>query len=290
MLKYVSLPLLILCLIVAGCDSVGPEDGGEENATAIEGQVLNAATDAPVSGATVTTIPATRSSTTDAEGRFELEAIAAGEYTVIANASGYNSNTATVTVEDGQRGEVSIALSEEQEGEEPISRQGPLVPLDVGNSWIFQAEGAQDPYHFDITQRGTIDGKTFYRLLLDYGAGKQVTNQFVSDSTANGTRVGTILLVTTNTGNRATFYKYLVEDGASYEYTDPSGRRQSYEVVQETIEVPVGTFEAYTYSGYVDDPDVSISFAPGIGFVRRTYTDGSAAVLVDCETAEYSCE
>ncbi len=298
MLKYVSTLLFVICLVLAGCDTAGP-DPEEGPSTAIVGQVLVAGTDTPLSGATVTTIPATSNLTTDENGEFVFENIEPGDYRIIAKASGYVSETVDVTVEADQRKTVTISLKEK--ADDPVDEQGALMPLQVGNSWTLQLIDANGEvvengsYIATLTETQEIDGNTYYQLLVDYGDGVTLTNQFIGDSTAGGERVGTLFLATTDGGNETTFFQYPIEDGASYEYTEENGETRTYHVERETIEVPTGTFTAYTYSGYVLNEDgtvneeVSISFAPGIGFVRLTHNGGGASVLVDCDTETYSC-
>lgn len=167
---------------------------------------------------------------------------------------------------------------------EVIEREGPLVPLAVGNTWTFEQRGDEEGarrYTARLTEVREISGETYLQFLLNYGTSEE-TSQFFRDSTAAGARVGTISLfyVEERDYQESTFFAYPAEDGETYEYTDVRGLTFTYEVEAETVETPAGTFRAYTYSGYDADPQVSISFAPGVGPVRLTQT-GSETVLVD---------
>ncbi len=164
-------------------------------------------------------------------------------------------------------------------GEDVIEREGPLLPLQVGNTWTFEQD---DGERYTATLAGTeqISGETYYQFLLDYGDYEE-TSQFIADSTASGERVGTIFLYYIEEENykESNFFKYPVEDGATYEYTDVRGLSFTYEVEKEVVETPAGTFAAFTYSGYDADPQVSISFSPGIGPVRLTQTGGETVLV-----------
>lgn len=285
-LGYAGCSLIALSLVLAGCDGAGPGPDPPpppEPVTVLEGQVVGDETGDPIEGATITTIPATVTASTDAEGRFVIDNIEAGEYTVIAQTSGYESNSVTVAVESGETRQVTLRLTEETG--EVINEQGPIMPLDIGNTWVFDYQ--DEPYKLEMTETREIGGETYYQLLINYGADDRVTNQYVTDSTASGARVGTIILATG--ANETTFLEYPVE-GATYTYTEPNGETHTYTVQKEEITVPTGTFAVVTYSGYADDPSVTFSLAPGIGPVRLTYADGSEAVLVDCQTETYACQ
>ncbi len=79
----------------------------------ISGQVTDAGTAAPISGATVsyTAGGVTRSATTDANGNYSLSDVPApGTYTLTASASGYTSQTATVPVNRGGVATANFAM------------------------------------------------------------------------------------------------------------------------------------------------------------------------------------
>ncbi len=68
----------------------------------ISGTILNATTNDPIAGVTVTTNPSTSSVVTDAGGQYFIDNVPAGDYDVTANAGGYEAQTVHVIVVAGQ--------------------------------------------------------------------------------------------------------------------------------------------------------------------------------------------
>ncbi len=173
-------------------------------------------------------------------------------------------------------------------GDEVIERSGPLMPLDVGNTWTFeqQRSGEDDTERytmalvgmraFDSTGAAQVDGHTFYEVQLRFEYGSEQQN--FTRQTSDGLLF--FYYVAEDDYKESTFFQYPVGDGSEYRYTDVRGLPFTYTVEKETIETPAGRFAAYTYSGYDEDPKVSISFAPGIGPVRLAES-GSETLLVD---------
>jgi hypothetical protein len=75
----------------------------------ISGVVLDAA-NAPVSGATITTVAPTKGAITDSTGHFILTGIAQGTYSIIARKDGYDDGSKTVTVTAGLTSTTTIKL------------------------------------------------------------------------------------------------------------------------------------------------------------------------------------
>jgi len=88
-----------------------PPGGPPPAAGAVQGTVTNAATSAPISGATVTLNPGARSTTTNASGGYAFADVPAGSYTVAASAPGGLTGSATVTVTSGSTRTVNLALA-----------------------------------------------------------------------------------------------------------------------------------------------------------------------------------
>jgi hypothetical protein len=82
-------------LLTAGCEdsSLGPAQRG-----AIEGRVQDFETEAALEGVNITTSPPTSALVTDGEGRFTLQDVEVGNYTISAKKSGYTPNQVTVSV------------------------------------------------------------------------------------------------------------------------------------------------------------------------------------------------
>jgi len=77
----------------------------------ISGKLLDATSSQPISGASITTSPVTSSKTTDVEGKYLIEGVEPGTYTVQASKSGYKTNSTTVNVIVGEEASADIQLS-----------------------------------------------------------------------------------------------------------------------------------------------------------------------------------
>lgn len=112
MLQRLAAFLLVLVplLAVLGCENelLEPDLRGR-----IEGQVLNFETTAALGGAGITTNPPTSALVTDGEGRFQMNDLPTGNYTITARLSGYKTNTTTVSVRDGETTSAVVFLEEE---------------------------------------------------------------------------------------------------------------------------------------------------------------------------------
>lgn len=100
--------------LVLGCenDLLEPDLRG-----AIEGQVLNFETHAPLGGVGITTNPPTGALITDDDGSFRIEGLPVGNYTVAGRLSGYQPNSTTISVRDGETTSAILFLEEEAEGD-----------------------------------------------------------------------------------------------------------------------------------------------------------------------------
>jgi len=77
----------------------------------IAGTVVDITTTAPIAGATVSTDIGGYSATTDATGSYTIADVAAGDYTVTASATGYDSSSQPVTVVAGAIAPANFALA-----------------------------------------------------------------------------------------------------------------------------------------------------------------------------------
>lgn len=105
--------VLVAVLLVAACKDVAT---GPEGAGSIEGRVVNDETGAAVQGASITTSPATSAPLTDSEGRFALRDIEAGEYTVRARKSEFETATVSVAVREDETTEATILMIPDEPG------------------------------------------------------------------------------------------------------------------------------------------------------------------------------
>lgn len=97
-----------------GSDSpAGPTAPGGGTTTPTTGTIggrVTSAAGAGLTGAAVTTQPATSSATTDAQGNYSIASVAPGSYTVSAALSGYTTATASASVAAGQTASANITL------------------------------------------------------------------------------------------------------------------------------------------------------------------------------------
>jgi len=99
------LPLLLTLLLWAVAPLTAQQGG------TITGRVVDAATQAPISGAQVRVQGTTRGAATGSEGRFEITGVPAGAVTVTASTLGYATGTRQVTVAAGQTVDVTFSLA-----------------------------------------------------------------------------------------------------------------------------------------------------------------------------------
>lgn len=77
----------------------------------ITGVVTDASNGTPLSGATITTQPATSAATTNAQGAYTISNVTAGAYTVTASRTGYAPNSAAVGVSVGLSATANLVLT-----------------------------------------------------------------------------------------------------------------------------------------------------------------------------------
>lgn len=113
----ISFILGVVAVIAVGCQGDAgpagpPGDPGAPgvHVGALSGRVTDVETGAAIAAASVTTSPLDRAATADAEGRFVLDDLPVGVYTLTAQATGYAAGSATVSVVAEEEIEVTIAL------------------------------------------------------------------------------------------------------------------------------------------------------------------------------------
>ncbi len=105
-----------LFMLVLGT-STGPQglaSPSDISVGTIEGRVVALATGKGIEQATVVTDPATASVTTDAEGKYQIENVPIGIYTVKASAVGYNAGSRKVSVTAGMTVTANFSLTAEE--------------------------------------------------------------------------------------------------------------------------------------------------------------------------------
>jgi photosystem II stability/assembly factor-like uncharacterized protein len=139
-------------LLLSTCRPPGDEG-------AITGTVTDNGTGQPVAGAVVSTVPATHSAVTDADGNYLIGDIDPGSYTLSVAATGYKSASVTVTVTEGREQRVDLSL------EAVVVESGP--PAYQAGTWV-KTGGPFGGIGYDIRMRPD-DPEIMY--VTDDGAG-----------------------------------------------------------------------------------------------------------------------
>jgi len=102
---YLAIALLLFGTQGCNDDSLPPAAGF----ASVTGVVVDAATNAPVAGATVT-IDTVLTATTDASGKFSIEKVPSGIADYAVQANGYQSLAATANIEPGKPFQLNLTL------------------------------------------------------------------------------------------------------------------------------------------------------------------------------------
>lgn len=159
--------VLVPMLAILGCenDLLEPDLRGS-----IEGQVIDAETNAALGGAGITTNPPSSSLLTDGEGRFRLENLPEGNYTVTARRNGYRSNTTTVSVRDGETTPAVIFL-EESDADDDTTATADFQASVLGFSNRFRGDSVYVAVEYRARNTGDTDIELYeiYFQLLTTG-------------------------------------------------------------------------------------------------------------------------
>ena len=119
---------LLLSLILFSCkeNTIQPDLTG-----AIEGQVLDMSSQTAIKGAVVSTSPSSISVITDENGKFKMEDINTGSYSVSAISSGYSKGSVNISVKEGQTVSAIILMTKSAGSQTPVIPSNP-VPADGG--------------------------------------------------------------------------------------------------------------------------------------------------------------
>lgn len=154
MIRYTTI-IIFWFLLVFGFTACDEGTFEPELFGSISGIVLNADTNDPVAGASVTTSPPTSAIVTDDEGRFFFDEIETGSYTISVKKTGYVNVTVSVSVRDGQTTEANIFIQkrdDEKTAGHPVKpqpqHQSRNNPVALTLSW--SVEDAGDTVTFDV--------------------------------------------------------------------------------------------------------------------------------------------
>ncbi len=128
--------ILALLLFIPACKSKSPTSPDDVETTGtISGTVTAAGTGTAISGASVSTQPATSTATTNAQGSYTISNVSPGSYTVTATAGGYMAGTANATVAAGQTATANVALQADYSGSwSGTTSQGKSISFTIVNN------------------------------------------------------------------------------------------------------------------------------------------------------------
>ncbi|MBF8964938.1 carboxypeptidase-like regulatory domain-containing protein [Pontibacter sp. FD36] len=143
-------------------DTVEPEGEGS-----IAGVVLDATTSTSLVAVSISTNPATSAIVTDAEGRFLIEGIGSGDYSITAKKSGYKSEAVNVAVRHDKQTSVTIILESTKEGNaipDPASNPDPAteatnVPNALTLRWQGRDLDRNDTLSYDVYLFESLSGQ-----------------------------------------------------------------------------------------------------------------------------------
>jgi len=149
-MKKLSLVLCLLLLMVS-CSKTPTTPSTTGN---IAGKVLGYTDNKPVAGAFIKTEPPSMTQLTDADGRFFMNTLAPGQYTIIATKSGYYENSAMVNVSAGNATSAIIQLKDINTFNHPPNIPSTPVPdngIDISDTSTTLLWVCSDPDSDQIT-------------------------------------------------------------------------------------------------------------------------------------------
>ncbi len=127
--KYIALS--IVAMILSACKNdkeqnpIIPVPNGK-----IQGLVVEAGTDLPLSEVKIITHPQTKETHSDSSGYFSLDNITPGDYMIYAHKPGYDYDSIFITVQTDLTSDAEISLIN-------FSEYLDYYPLDIGNYWVY---------------------------------------------------------------------------------------------------------------------------------------------------------
>lgn len=152
--------LLIAFVAFAGPTGCKEATLGPDLRGSLEGTVLDHATSRGLGHVSITTSPPTGALVTDETGRFRLDELPAGTYTLTARHPGYQSATATVSVQENRTTQVMLALTQ------TADPAGATAALEVEvTRWSHRSVGDSVFVEVEYRARNTGDaGLTAYEI------------------------------------------------------------------------------------------------------------------------------
>ena len=193
--KYLSVFIIICCL--HSC-SEAPTDA-PALVSGVSGSVTSKTNNNALSGASIVTIPSSKSTTTDDNGNYELKDISPGTYTVKATKQGFNDATTSVIVEEGKTSRGDIQMMEEGP-EIAVQPQSIDFGTSQQNATFAITNTGIGVLNFNITKNAAW-------LSVNPVSGAVTTNPVTINVTVNRSVVGygnysDVIQITSNGGNK----------------------------------------------------------------------------------------
>lgn len=128
-LRLVCLLFVFFGFVSCNEDTIEPEGEGS-----ISGVVLDGANSTPLASVSISTNPATSALVTDAAGRFLIDGIGSGDYSISAKRTGYKTEAVNVAVRHNKQTTVTIVLESTKEGNAiPNPAANPVPATEASN-------------------------------------------------------------------------------------------------------------------------------------------------------------
>jgi hypothetical protein len=170
----------------------------------VSGTILDAATDAPLAGATV--VVADIEAQTGSDGSYQLDGVPSGTHEGTATKAGYASRTFEAEVRVGAMTVVALELAPEDPDALRITTTAlPTATVDVPYELELQAAGGTPPYEWSggMPEGLDVTGDGFVRGTPGYPAGEYTVGVLVRDVASSQVTASYALVIETSSGLRA---------------------------------------------------------------------------------------
>ncbi|XWN37862.1 MAG: hypothetical protein ROO71_02820 [Balneola sp.] len=153
-------------------------------------------------------------------------------------------------------------------------KENTLYPIEIGNEWTYEINdsGSRSAYRNTVEESKDINENTYYIVSTYYVEdSRYFEDSYAIRNTNDGTYLGWYF---DGEYFDDLFFPYPVEDGFQYNYSGDNSEDYEIAVREESIVVPSGVYEVYTYSvkEFRDNGGYwlyNYSFSPGIGLVQE---------------------
>jgi hypothetical protein len=194
----------LLALGAVGAFGCGDPNDPQATTGSVSGTILDAATDAPLAGATV--VVADIEAQTGSDGSYQLDGVPSGTHEGTATKAGYASRTFEAEVRVGAMTVVALELAPEDPDALRITTTAlPTATVDVPYELELQAAGGTPPYEWSggMPEGLDVTGDGFVRGTPGYPAGEYTVGVLVRDVASSQVTASYALVIETSSGLRA---------------------------------------------------------------------------------------